>query len=314
MNDHPLVSIVIPVYNGSNYLRMAIESALSQTYSNIEVIVINDGSNDGGKSEAIAHSFGDKVRYFFKTNGGVASALNMGIKEMKGDYFSWLSHDDVYYHSKISDQIDFIKKAPSDAVLYTNFDLIDEHSQVTGTKEVEAIDPRFFRYYLTVSHPVHGCTTLIPRICFEKCGLFDEQLWTTQDYDFWFRLANDFKFIHVPTAHIQSRAHSEQGTVTLNSVHVRECNELLTKFMNQLTPEEITGATEKPLGLSYAHMAENFISRKFYAAGKNAMLRSIRCSTSQGMQDCFRSACIISVLVAKLLKAFLLRNRQELTR
>ncbi|MDD4547058.1 MAG: glycosyltransferase family A protein, partial [Oscillospiraceae bacterium] len=93
---NPLVSIVIPVYNGSNYLAEAVDSALAQTYKNIEIVVVNDGSNDEGATEKVAKSYGDKIRYFSKENGGVSSALNLGIENMKGDYFSWLSHDDLY--------------------------------------------------------------------------------------------------------------------------------------------------------------------------------------------------------------------------
>ena len=98
---NPKVSIVIPVYNGSNYLREAIDSTLAQTYRNIEVIVVNDGSDDEGKTKTIARMYGDKIRYFSKVNGGVSSALNVGIKEMTGEYFSWLSHDDIYMPEKV---------------------------------------------------------------------------------------------------------------------------------------------------------------------------------------------------------------------
>ena len=76
----PKVSIVIPVYNGEDYIREAINSALAQTYKNCEVIVVNDGSTDG--TETIVKSYGDKVRYFSKENGGVSSALNLGIDHM----------------------------------------------------------------------------------------------------------------------------------------------------------------------------------------------------------------------------------------
>ena len=82
----PLVSIVIPVYNGSNFLRDAIDSALAQTYPRVEVIVVNDGSTDGGATEAIAKSYGSRIRYFAKENGRVASAVNYGIANMNGDY------------------------------------------------------------------------------------------------------------------------------------------------------------------------------------------------------------------------------------
>ena len=82
----PLVSIIIPVYNGSNYMREAIDSALAQTYTNTEVLVINDGSCDNGATEAIAREYGDKIRYFYIENGGVSTALNTGIRNI--DSFS----------------------------------------------------------------------------------------------------------------------------------------------------------------------------------------------------------------------------------
>ena len=91
----PKVSIIIPVYNGANYVSEAIDSALAQTYKNIEIIVVNDGSSDDGATEKIAKSYGDRIRYFAKENGGVSSALNFGIRQMTGEWFSWLSHDDL---------------------------------------------------------------------------------------------------------------------------------------------------------------------------------------------------------------------------
>ena len=109
MSKLPLVSIVIPVYNGGNYLKEAVDSALNQTYRNIEILVVNDGSKDDGKTEAIALSYGDKIRYLKKENGGVASALNMGIRNMKGEYFSWLSHDDLYYSEKIEKEMQAVQ-------------------------------------------------------------------------------------------------------------------------------------------------------------------------------------------------------------
>ena len=81
----PLVSIIIPVYNGEDYIYLAIESALRQTYKNIEIIVINDGSTDN--TEKICKKYGNLIKYIKKENGGVSTALNLGIKNMKGSYF-----------------------------------------------------------------------------------------------------------------------------------------------------------------------------------------------------------------------------------
>src|SRR5689334_11837948 len=99
-STEPKVSIVIPVFNGAQYLRSAIDSALGQTYRNTEIIVVNDGSSDFGQTERVALSYGSRIRYFSKSNGGVASALNFGIQQMRGELFCWLSHDDLYLQEK----------------------------------------------------------------------------------------------------------------------------------------------------------------------------------------------------------------------
>ena len=106
--DFPLISIVIPVYNGSNYLAEAIDSALAQTYPNFEIIVVNDGSNDDGATAAVARRYGDKIRYYEKENGGSSSAINYGISKMYGEWFSWLSHDDLYMPQKLQMEMGYL--------------------------------------------------------------------------------------------------------------------------------------------------------------------------------------------------------------
>ena len=105
----PKISIIIPAYNASDYLSEAIDSALNQTYSNIEIIVVNDGSKDDGATEKIALSYGQKIRYLSKENGGSSSALNWGISHMTGEWFSWLSHDDLYVPEKLQKQWEYMQ-------------------------------------------------------------------------------------------------------------------------------------------------------------------------------------------------------------
>ncbi|MDA7742257.1 glycosyltransferase, partial [Francisellaceae bacterium] len=235
----PFISIIISVYNGSNYLVEAVNSALNQSYGNFEVLVVNDGSDDKGKTEEIALSYGDKIRYLSKKNGGVATALNLGIREMKGDYFSWLSHDDVYYPDKLSVQVDFLRGLENQLVaVYSNYDVIDAKGIKFHGQEMDHDLLTKKPLYGVLRGSINGCSLLIPKGFFNKHGLFDSKLKTTQDYALWFRMIRQEKFCHLPVALIQSRTHDLQDTKKHVEVN-REANELWKFMMTSLTEREI---------------------------------------------------------------------------
>jgi glycosyltransferase involved in cell wall biosynthesis len=282
MEIRPKVSIVIPVYNGANYLREAIDSALAQSYENIEIIVVNDGSTDGGKTEETAKSYGDKLLYLHKENGGVASALNLGIKKMRGEYFSWLSHDDVYCPDKVEVQINYLKNEnKNNLILYSDYDLIDSQSNFVKMEKIKHVEPQDFRYALIMSNPINGCTVLVPRSCFEVAGTFDERLKTTQDYDLWFRMAKEYDFMHLPAVLIKSRVHAEQGTVTLSSIHTTESNNYFIKCLNQIDSNDM-----RPIGISpalfYVKTAINLKRRHFFEAAAHALVLSEKSLLEKG--------------------------------
>ncbi len=258
MSFNPKVSVIIPVFNGSNFLREAIDSALAQTYKNIEIIVINDGSNDSNKTRDIAVSYGDKIKYFEKYNGGVATALNLGIEKMTGEYFSWLSHDDVYYNNKIEAQISFLSMLENKkAVIYSDFEIINQKSHYIETVKMPEIDSADFRYWITIENILHGCTLLIPKECFNMDGKFNESLLTTQDYDLWFRLAEHYHFLRIPETLVRSRQHGEQTTKKLSTTVVEECNLLLLRFYLALN---ITDKKKNEI------VGNSFYRRRFFLA------------------------------------------------
>ncbi|MBP1965207.1 glycosyltransferase [Paenibacillus aceris] len=241
-NFEPLVSIVIPVYNGSNYLREAINSALSQTYKNIEVIVINDGSIDGGKTEKIALSYGSKIKYFRKENGGVATALNFGIEKMQGEYFSWLSHDDLYTNNKILKQIEILSELEDKTTIVTGGYVV-VNSRGGYLYDVDpllnhSMDKLEKPLYSLLRGAIHGCAMLIHKSHFERVGVFDTNLPTTQDYDLFFRMLRGQKIKFHKDLNVKSRSHEEQDSKKLINAHIEECNELWIGMMQSLTPEE----------------------------------------------------------------------------
>lgn len=231
----PLVSIVIPVYNGSNYVREAIDGALAQTYKNVEVIVVNDGSTDD--TEEIALSYGSKIRYFSKENGGVSSALNAALREMKGEYFSWLSHDDIYYPDKIEKQITFLSSfGKPNVISYSDYELIDEQSKRVGNVRLSHRMLRRKPEYGLLRGSINGITLLIPRQAFSDHGNFDESLKVTQDYAKWFEMMRSYRFIHMPDVLAKSRTHEMQDT-RKNPLVETEGDALWIRMMEELPLE-----------------------------------------------------------------------------
>lgn len=236
---HPTVSIVIPVYNGANYLGQAIESALAQTYPDTEVIVVNDGSDDEGKTHDVALSFGDRIRFFGKSNGGVASALNVGIREMRGEFFSWLSHDDLYLPEKIARQISYFHERGDDrTVLFCNYDVIDQASRVIGTGQIHEF-ARSSSIGAVLGTYVNGCSMLIPKSAFGAAGLFNESLMNSQDNEMWLRMVmQGYRLSYMPDILIQSRNHPEQGTKTAAATHQKETRAFYDWALRFIGPRE----------------------------------------------------------------------------
>ncbi len=224
---HPLVSIVIPAYNASNFLAEAIDSALAQTYRNFEIIVVNDGSKDNGATRKVAESYGDKIKYFEKENGGSSSALNCGIRNMTGEWFSWLSHDDLYYPEKLEMQVERLNQLAAEnidierCVFFSGSDIIDESGRYIRKSSDE--DMKRTSEYVNnivgneflIAEPTefcfHGCSCLVNKKVFEEIGTFDESLRLLNDMDFWFRVYSaGYKVCYIPKSLVKGRIHSKQ--------------------------------------------------------------------------------------------------------
>ena len=256
---NPKVSIVIPVFSGSDFLCEAIDSALAQSYRNIEVLVVNDGSCDDGKTEAVALSYGDRIRYLAKPNGGVASALNLGIREMTGDCFCWLSHDDLYYPAKTEEQLRLLAEVGGDAVIYGDFEYIDGEGRLLGTKRTGSAQSHGIHFSLIMEGTINGCTVMIPRSCFEVVGLFDEGLRTTQDFDMWFRLAECYPFRHQDQVLVKSRVHPNQGSLTIPG-HMVEQDALYRKALRRFSASDLPLGAGETMASFYVRAAIRFTS------------------------------------------------------
>ena len=287
---NPLVSIVIPVYNGSNYLREAIDSALAQTYKNIEILVINDGSTDNGATRAIALSYGDSIRYFEKDNGGVVSALNFGIDHMNGEYFSWLSHDDLYLPRKIEKQITALltnSSADHLSICVCNCIGIDKKGKklfLCGDLSKHPFDT-YSQCDLLFGPGFNGIMVLIPKALFGICGQFRPSL-AVHEYDMWLRLMQAANIVIVSDYLALLRHHNEQITKQRSHEATSEIDQFLWTTINKISTEDIGKYFQKSGNDVLMNAITSYFSQQYYYACFNLMHKTRALLYNQNREYC----------------------------
>jgi glycosyltransferase involved in cell wall biosynthesis len=244
-----LVSIIIPVYNSEKYLEECLDSVISQTYQNIEIIVIDDGSTDS--SPDILKTYSDIVHIISQKNRGLASALNLGINMMSGKWFKWFSPDDVMYPYTIETLVDTAKKY-SDTIVYSNWEIIDEK----GNKLREFCESNYnelsaFEYNIRLldGQQINVNTTLIPSSLFEKCNIRELDDPVVIDYDFFLCSAMlcEIKFHLISKLLIKYRIHSNQlshKNITKTLDYISEIKNEILNHLDSSTKEKYYDALQ----------------------------------------------------------------------
>lgn len=253
------VSIVIPMYNAEKYLDVCIRSALEQTYENIEVLVIDDGSTDG--SLDIANKYSGKITIIQKTNGGTASALNTGIESMTGEWFKWLSADDVLKPNAVADIMDAANVMgirAKDHIFYAHHDLIDDKGDLKSTKiEKNYNDLSQFDHNVTLLNAFRASpiTALMHKSIFEICGKYDEVLNRYEDAEFWIRACIAYKYrLHLVNLNVaQYRIHSTQLSGIIDRA-------VLEQDIDAYIKSKVFGMISKPLVLKYQEAIKKYRS------------------------------------------------------
>jgi glycosyltransferase involved in cell wall biosynthesis len=207
----PVVSVILPVYNGENYLRVSIESVLQQTFRDFELIVVDDGSSD--TSADIARTYGKDLKYVYQENTGVAGAVNHGLRLATGRYISWLSHDDAFHSEKLEKQVAVLNQIDTPAVCYTDVQRIDSAGRDVGEYVLpEHSRSEILRHILTCG-PIclASYSILYDRRCLDQVGLYSVKWRCTQDVEMLLRLARNFSLIRVPGTLMQVREHENRG-------------------------------------------------------------------------------------------------------
>ena len=183
------ISVIIPTFNRKKTLKRAIQSVLMQSYTPYEIIVIDDGSDDGTK-EWLKDNY-PNVKYIYQMNSGVSSARNKGIKFARGDWIALLDSDDEWLPSKLKDQANEIELNPAAKFLHTNEIWIRNGVRVNQMKKHKKYGGYIFEKCLDMCR-ISPSSVLIKKDIFDEIGMFDETLEVCEDYDLWLRFASKY--------------------------------------------------------------------------------------------------------------------------
>lgn len=188
----PLVSIVLPTYNRATRLGRALQHCLQQTYVNLEVIVVDDGSADA-TPEVVAQfqSEDARVRYVRQDNKGLPAALNAGFQQSRGDYLTWTSDDNWYHDEAIAIMVRALAEQPIVGLVYCDYEAVDGDGHLL--RHVHLCEPAKLMRENCV-----GACFLYRRRVYEVVGNYDVSLFLAEDYDYWLRVRRAFALYHVP--------------------------------------------------------------------------------------------------------------------
>lgn len=224
-----MISIILPVYNGEKYIQGAIQSVLEQTYQNLELIIIDDGSTD--KTKEVINGFVDeRIKYIYQNNKGQAGARNKGLEIAKGDFIGFIDADDIYEKNKLEEQIEIFKQDDSIDVVYNDVLVFSENREDYILKsEIEFENSNDFRAYVLFRQIVPSPASMLIKRKIISDIRFDENYRYTEDYKFVIDLASVGKFKYINKVLYKYRRHEKN--VTNNHKEQVNCeNEIIKKI------------------------------------------------------------------------------------
>ena len=211
----PKVTVIIPTYNRAHYLGMAIQSVFEQTFDDLELIVVDDGSTDNTR-ELVGRIRDRRFRYLYQEHRGTSAARNAGIRNARGNYVAWLDSDDLWLPDMLAVEVPVLDGRPEIGLVYAQGQGMDKDGKLLAVTRgmPERYPGDSFRSMLWGDCTYHD-TVVLRRSCFDRVGLFDESFRTIEDWDMWLRVARHYPFAYIDRVVAKFRLHD--GNITGSS-------------------------------------------------------------------------------------------------
>jgi glycosyltransferase involved in cell wall biosynthesis len=299
----PVVSVVIPTYNSAALLREAIQSVLSQTYADFEVVVVDDGSTDN--TESVVHSFGDQVCYVKQQNQGAGAARNHGIKRSRGEYVAFLDADDLWLPGKLGEQIPFLDRDPELGLVYSDWSVVPEQgeAQPSYLRNLPAAAGYVFNELVQCGF-ILTSGTIVRRSCLEDVGFFDETLSIAQDYDLWLRICYRWKIALVNKPLVIKR--NRDGNLSSNLIKTAvERILLFEKALKQfpdMTPHS-RRLVRRQVALNYWDVGYHYFEGMFLKEARRNFMYSLSYDWSNGRAYGYLAVSCLPASVVRVARA-----------
>ena len=261
-----LVSVIMPVYNTAPYFREAMDSMLTQTFTDFELIVLNDCSPDN--AEEILDTYDDPriVRYKGEKNVGLSNVLNVGIEMARGKYIARMDSDDVSLPQRLQVQVDYLEK-------HSDVDLVSVGMRLFGVKEgtwIRELNPEKVKIEALFHSPVLHASSVWRKDSFEKQGLrFRQEMVPAEDYDMWTRaLLKGLKLVNLPEVLYEYRIHDAQATLQTDKTTTKSREvqmAYLQKAMPSLSDKNREAFPKKLWPVFFANLRDRFFDWKLLA-------------------------------------------------
>ncbi|WP_460205219.1 glycosyltransferase [Scytonema sp. NUACC21] len=247
-----LISVVIPAYNAEKTIRETIESVLNQTYSNLEVLVINDGSQDSTLN--ILSSIKDpRLKIYSYPNGGIPTSRNRGIEKASGEYISFIDSDDLWTPDKLEAQFKALQANPQAAVAYSWVNYITQSGNFFRQGNYITANGNAYKQLLVQNFLENGSNPLIRKQAFAEVGNFDTEIPGIEDWDMWLRLAFRYDFVAVPSPQILYRMSVNSMSTKIVKMEA-SCLKFLDKAYSQ-APTSLQHLKKEALSKFYHYLS-----------------------------------------------------------
>lgn len=254
----PTISVVIPAYNAERTILETIKSVQQQTFSDFEIIVINDGSSDQ-TLELLSQVEDSRLKIYSYNNSGLSTARNRGISHSTGEYIAFLDADDLWTPEKLELQLAALQKQPAAGVAYSWTNFMDEKGESFRTGEPIWFEGNVYTHLLDGNFIASGSNPLIRKKAIESVGGFDSTLRSCEDWDFWLRLAACWEFVVVPKPQILYRLSS--GTMSAKIQVMEEAHLIVIEKAFQSIPIELKPLKNQILANTYRFLAHLCLTR-----------------------------------------------------